>query len=144
MGKRALDAKRAMLRKIRNAVLSQEERRLLAEAAYEGHPHHKRNPGDFGLIPPSSPRPDKTLCDEAKVFRRADAEALFATATERGLVSEQTAANGWPKHLWLVDEDGRVFEATYGGSRPGRYHGYPIRKDDPFFEKVIEAWEANR
>ena len=28
---------------------------------YSGNPEHKRNPGDFGLNPPSSPRAGKTL-----------------------------------------------------------------------------------
>jgi hypothetical protein len=42
--------------------------------------------------------------------------------------------------MWVVDDHGQVFEAMYGGSRAGRYHGYPIRRSDPFFEKVFRAW----
>ena len=42
------------------------------------------------------------------------------------LVSEATASDGLPKQLWVVDEHGQVFEAMYGGSVAGRYHGYPI------------------
>ena len=141
MGRRTLHAKKATIRTIRDAGLSQEERRQLREnASYEGSPVHKRNPDDFGLTPPAAPRPDKNLCDEAGISRRAEAEALFASAVNRGVVSEAKAPNGMPKQIWAVDKDGRVFEAMYGGSRPGCYHGYPIRRADPFFAVVSAAW----
>ena len=141
MGKRAIQVKKTTLRKIRSAALSDAERGfLLANAAYEGSPHHKRNPGDFGLTPPTAPRPDKTLCEEAGVRQRAVANALLRRAIERGLVSEATATDGFPKQLWVVDDQGQVFEAMYGGSRVGRYHGYPIRRTDPLFEEVSAVW----
>jgi hypothetical protein len=28
----------------------------------------------------------------------------------------------------------------YGGSRTGRYHGYPIRRVDPFFDALSKVW----
>lgn len=144
MGKRALQHQRTTRRHIRREPLSNEERAFLrANAAYEGSPLHKRNPGDFGLTPPASPRPDKTLCDEASVFQTAEARRLFERALERGLVSEQWTVEGFPKQLWSVDEDGQAFEAIHGGSKPGCYHGYPIRRSDPFFDQVIEAWERH-
>lgn len=108
-------------------------------ARYEGSPSHKRAPGDFGLTPPAHPRPDKSLCDEAGVFTKERAEHIFARAIQGGLVSEQTKAGGFPSQLWAVDGD-RVFEAIYGGSRTGSYHGYPIRKSDPFFAEIISRW----
>lgn len=118
------------------------ERRFLREhAGYEGIAYHKRTPGDFGLTPPAAPRPDKTLCDEANVARRALADALLAQALDGGLVSDAEGAPGFPKQMWVVDENGQVFEAMYGGSRTGLYHGYPIRRSDPFFDEVVRAWE---
>lgn len=145
MGKTALEVKSATERRIRTTPLTDEERMALRSVAvYEGSPHHKRKPGDFGLTPPAAPRPDKTLCDEAGVFKRSVADGLFALALERGLVSEATAADGLPKQLWVVDEEGRVFEAMYGGSVRGRYHGYPIRRADPLFSAVTKAWAAGR
>ena len=46
----------------------------LAEAAtYGGNPEHKRMPGDYGLTPPASPRPRKTLCDAQGPFIKAEA-----------------------------------------------------------------------
>lgn len=143
MGKRALQQKRATVRTIRAALLTAEERERLRQVArYEGSPHHKKNPGDFKLTPPSAPRPEKTLCDEAGVSRRSEAERLLALAIERGLASEKTVADGLPKQLWVVDENGRVFEAMHGGSTPGSYHGYPIRRTDPLFTEVSKRWNG--
>jgi hypothetical protein len=141
MGKKSLQVKRATARELRAAALSGAEREFLRKnAAYEGSPHHKRNPGDFGLIPPAAPRKDKTLCDEAGVFKRTEANALFDKAVDRGLVSDATTLEGFPKQMWVVDDHGQVFEAMYGGSRPGRYHGYPVRRTDPLFQQISEAW----
>ncbi len=125
---------------MRATPLTDPERKFLREnAGYDGRNYHKRNPGDFGLTPPAAPRPDKTLCDEAKVFQRSLADALLARAIEGGLVSEAEAAPGFPKQMWAVDESGRVFEAMHGSG--GMYHGYPIRRADPFFDDVVRAWE---
>jgi hypothetical protein len=142
MGRKAISMRRATKRSMRATLLTPEERDFLRKnGGYEGIAYHKRNPGDFGLTPPAAPRPDKTLCDEADVIRRAVANALLARAIDGGLVSEGTSAPGFPKQLWVVAENGQVFEAMYGGSRTGLYHGYPIRREDPFFDEVVNAWE---
>jgi hypothetical protein len=114
---------------------------LRENAEYEGISYHKRAAGDFGLTPPAAPRPDKTLCDEANVIQRSLAVALLTRAIEGGLVSDADGAPGFPKQMWVVDEKGQVFEAMYGGSRTGLYHGYPIRRTDPFFDEIARAWE---
>lgn len=143
MGKRALEVKRATYRRIRSALLTDAERMFLHNnVVYEGSPYHKRSPGDFGLIPPASPRPDKTLCDEAGIEYRSTAIELLARAIDGGLVSDGTEPNSFPKQLWVVDDQGRVFEAMYGGSRAGCYHGYPIRRTDPLFKQVSAAWKG--
>ena len=142
MGKRAQQVRRETRRTLRSTRLDDKERAFLrTHASYEGSPHHKRNPGDFGLTPPSAPRADKTLCDEAAIFKRALANDLFGKAIDAGLVSEATSAPGFPKQLWVVDDQGRVFEAMYGGSVAGHYHGYPIRRADPLFERIQTAWQ---
>jgi len=41
---------------------------LANQVGYGGNPEHKKNPGDFGLTPPSDPRLGKALCDDAGVF----------------------------------------------------------------------------
>jgi len=141
MGKKAQEVRSATVRTLRDAPLSEDERAFLrANAAYEGSPFHKRSPNDFGLTPPTYPRPDKTLCDEAGITRKAIALALFARAIESGLVSAATTADGFPKQLWVVDDQERVFELMYGGSRTGRYHGYPLRTRDPWSDEIKRAW----
>ncbi len=143
MGLRALQAKKATERWIRRVPLSSEEReRLRSVAIYEGSPHHKRNPGDFGLRPPVAPRPDKTLCDEAGILTRARADTLFRLALEHGLASEATTPAGLPKQLWIVDDNEQVFEAMHGGAREGTYHGYPIRRTDPLSNEVRRLWRS--
>jgi hypothetical protein len=140
MGKKAIAARHTR-RTMRATPLTAQERKFLHEhAGYEGVPYHKRNQGDFGLTPPAAPRLEKTLCDEANVTRRAVAAALLAQAIDGGLVSDGEGAPGFPRQMWVVDEGGQVFEAMYGGSRAGLYHGYPIRRNDPFFEDVVRAW----
>lgn len=128
--------------RFRAARLNDEEKALLrASATYEGSPDHKRNPGDFGLTPPASPRRDKTLCDEAAVFGRHTASDLFARAIDAGLVSEGTAVGELPRRIWLV-HDHRVFEIKLGGSVVGSYHGYPVRRSNPYFDEIVHAWDG--
>jgi hypothetical protein len=142
MGRKAQEIRQKTQRRIRSTPLTDEELALLAKAAYEGSPLHKKNPGNFRLTPPAAPRPDKTLCDEAGVNTMELASELFQRAVARGLVSDATTSSGFPKQIWVVDEKDRVFEAMYGGSRDGRYHGYPIRRSDPLFQKVRDAWQS--
>jgi hypothetical protein len=140
MGTKARRAREATEREIRNTPLSNDERAFLrAHAAYEGSPFHKKEPNNFGLTPPTYPRPDKTLCDEAGITDKAIAFALFARALEVGLVS-RAWKDGFPKQIWVVDDGNQVFEVIYGGSTTGRYHGYPVRLRDPLFEQVRAAW----
>lgn len=145
MGTKANAVRRITKRTMRKLPLSDSERSfLMKNARYEGISYHKRSPGDFGLTPPAAPRPDKTLCDEAKITQRAQASALLNRAIEGGLASDAMVADGFPKQLWVVDEDGQVFEAMYGGSSVGLYHGYPIRRNDPWYDEVMRAWEKSR
>src|SRR5271165_3215536 len=86
---------------INEAVL----RELEARVNYGGNPEHKRNPGDFGLDPPSYPRPGKTLCDVVQIHTRAAALMLLQTGLTRGLFSVQERS-GWPQNVWAVTADG--------------------------------------
>lgn len=122
---------------------AEDERRRLNELAqrvvYGGNPEHKRDPGDFSLNPPSSPRPAKTLCDDAGIFRRADALRLLKEGLSRGLVSLQTD-NGWPQNVWALTDDGQPLEAQLENKAMGSYHGYPMPQNDPFRDEVIRRW----
>jgi hypothetical protein len=116
--------------------------RLAAEVRYGGNPEHKRNPGDFGLTPPASPRLDKTLCDEAAIFHRGLALDLLREGIRRGLVSQQGST--YPQNVWAVSAEGVPLEAQLENPANGTYHGYPMPEADPLRKIVIERWSAAR
>ena len=112
-----------------------------SQAHYGGNPEHKRNPGDFKLTPPSSPRAGKSLCDSIKVFTRKEALDLLRKGIRIGLVSDRFVGQ-WPKNVWSVMDDGTPLEAQIESPEQGSYHGYPMQEDDPFCLKVIEQWRV--
>jgi hypothetical protein len=112
---------------------------LARRVSYGGNPEHKRNPGDFGLSPPSDPRQAKSLCDVAKIFNREDALGLLRQGITRGLISDREE-QGWPKNVWSVTSDGIPLEAQLENSQTGRYHGYPMPESDPLASEVIQRW----
>lgn len=115
---------------------------LLRSVRYVGSALHKSKPGDYGLRPPVSPRPHKSLCDALRPILRQEAEALFAEGIRLGLVS--TVRQGpFPKYVWCVDDAGEVYEAKIGNAG---YHGYRL---DHVLEKamrriVLKEWEARQ
>jgi hypothetical protein len=116
-------------------------RKLSERVAYAGNPEHKRDPGDFGLMPPSAPRADKTLCDEVHIFRRSDALAALREGVRKGLLSPATRG-GFPQNIWSVTAEGIPLEAELENREAGTYHGYPMPENDPFRETVVSLWKA--
>jgi hypothetical protein len=110
---------------------------LGVQPRYNGNSEHKRDAGDFGLNPPSSPRLGKTLCDVVHIYTRAEALRLLSDGFSRGLFSAQERG-GWPQNVWAVTSDGQPLEAQLEGN--GVYHGYPMPEDDPFREEVLTRW----
>jgi hypothetical protein len=47
---------------------------------------------------------------------------------------------GFPRRLWVVAADQTAFEVKLGGNRLGAYHGYPVRRSNPHYDAIIEAW----
>ena len=107
---------------------------------YGGNPEHKRHAGDYGLSPPSGPRPGKTLCDTVEIFSRAAALTLLRDGLMKGVFSAQER-NGWPQNVWAVTEKGEPVEAQLESD--GMYHGYPMAESDPFREKVLDRWKKS-
>lgn len=127
-------------RKFQDPPLSEEERTKLAGSIrYKGSPYHKEDPGDFGLTPPSAPRPDKTLCDHAKIFTVAEARALLERGVRKGLTSDQWRGS-FPQNIWSVSDAGIPFEAQLENQVAGEYHGYPLQENDPWRDAVLERW----
>ncbi|MCM2477947.1 hypothetical protein [Serpentinimonas maccroryi] len=112
---------------------------LGSRAGYGGNPEHKKNPGDFRLAPPSDPRPGKSLCDVAQIFKRNEAEALLRAGLRKGLVSNRMVG-AWPKNVWAVTDDGFAMEAQLENPDLGTYHGYPMPETDPLSQEVIRRW----
>lgn len=114
---------------------------LSQQASYGGNPEHKRDPGDFGLDPPSAPRQGKTLCDAASIKSRAQSLALLQEGIRRGLVSVQER-QGWPQNIWAVTDDGIPLEAMLDNPVMGTYHGYPMLDHDPMSDEVLARWRG--
>ncbi|MCK9589132.1 MAG: hypothetical protein WC076_05230 [Terrimicrobiaceae bacterium] len=113
--------------------------RLAVAVRSGGNPGHKRDPGDFGLTPPSLPRDDKSLCDEARIFERAEAVRLLRAGVRRGMISPWDG-NGYPKHIWSMTEEGIPLEAILENAGDGACHGYPLEANDDFRAWVITRW----
>ena len=127
-------------RRIREAVPPELLAGLADKVSYGGNPEHKRNPGDFGLTPPSQPRADKTLCDAIELFSRRDATRLLKAGVRKGLIS-RSERNGFPQNIWSVTDGGCPLEAQLENSELGVYHGYPMPESDSFRKTIIEAWK---
>lgn len=121
---------------------------LYSRVSYGGNPQHKKNPGDFGLNPPSDPRAMKSLCDEVSIYRRSEALHLLKEGISRGLVSVQTNVHGFPQNIWTVltfDNGKQVpLEAQLENPVLGSYHGYPVPPTDPMYEKILDKWRMSR
>lgn len=117
--------------------------RLANAVSYGGNPEHKKDPGDFGLTPPSGPRQGKSLCDDANIFQREIALELLRRGLQAGLISEHH--NGeWPKNIWAVSDEGKPLEAQLENPESGSYHGYPMPEDDPLADEVLKRWRGRR
>jgi hypothetical protein len=115
-------------------------REALAErVTYGGNGEHKLHAADYGIAPPPTPRPGKTLCDAEGPFPQATALALLKAGAAKGMVSRQLRRR-LPQLIWSVADDGTVYESQLENSALASYHGYPMPAADPFRERVLEEW----
>ncbi len=120
--------------------IDKERAAWLADAiTYRGSPLHKKVPGDFGLTPPSAPRPGKTLCDGVEIFQIKVANKYLRKGVLKGLVSND-ADQGLPRYIWSVTENEFVLEARCDDFENGTYHGYPLEHNDPMVTILIKRW----
>lgn len=129
-------------RKISDVAEPQTLRALARRIKYVGSPFHKRKPGDFGLTPPVQPRPDKTLCDGARIFEPQVAQDLLVKGLKAGLISVQHRGD-FPQYIWAVSTDGIALEAQLDNVDRGTYHGYPMGFGDPLAKGVQERWQKH-
>lgn len=135
--------KRKLLTSAQAQARTDELGALAHRACYGGNPEHKKNPGDFGLTPPSDPRQGKSLCDIAKIFKRDEAKKLLQAGLSNSFVSSRMVGE-WPKNVWSVTDDGFAMEAQLENPDLGTYHGYLMPETDPLSQEVIRRWESLR
>jgi hypothetical protein len=126
-------------RKLQNSRSAKELVQLANAVKYGGNPEHKRNPGNFGLTPPSDPRPHKTLCDHCGIFDKGIAESLLSEGAAKGIVSVQSKGQ-WPQNIWAVTRGGYPVEAQLENEVQGTYHGYPMPEADPMRYEILKRW----
>lgn len=108
---------------------------LVDRVTYVGSANHKSKPGDYGFIPPTNPRPSKSLCDDIGTVLLEEAKALFSAGIMRGMVSNFTSGSV-PKYVWAVDDQEQVYEAKTNPRHETVYHGYRLGED----EKAMRDW----
>ena len=113
---------------------------LAKRATYEGNGKHKKSTPGFPMSTPPVHRGDDSDCGAGSVFDWKVALRLLRKGLKHGLVSDFWS-NGWPKHVWAVLSDGSVYEAKYGGSVEGAYHGYPLPESDTFSNEIRRKWK---
>lgn len=118
--------------------IAPETRSNLANARYTGSAHHKTRLADYGFIPPTNPRPDKSVCDDVRIIRLSEATRLFRSGIAAGMVSSHLQ-RGLPKYVWAVDGDWEVYEAKLGGDGMS-YHGYRLSPKDDNHEYLMAEW----
>ena len=115
---------------------------LARRVKYTGSPYHKRNPGDFGLTPPSQPRPDKTLCDGTGITTVKESLRLLRQGIGKGLISENMRGE-FPQNVWAATEGGIPLEAQLENAAQGTYHAYPMPSTDAFRNEVLKRWDES-
>jgi hypothetical protein len=126
-------------RKLQEQLTQHQLDSLAGSVKYGGNPEHKRNPGNFGLTPPASPRQDKTLCDDCGIFDKSIAASLLSRGAKKGIVSVQKKGR-WPQNIWAVTGEGYPVEAQLENQGNGTYHGYPMPESDPMRDEIIKRW----
>ena len=117
-------------------------KRLISKVRYGGNHLHKKNPGDFGLQPPSRARAGKALCDTAQVFTLREAMEILRSGIKSRLFSPQMR-EGWPQNIWPVasrEAETFVFEAQIENSATGTYHGYSLPLNSQMGQAVLLEW----
>jgi len=116
---------------------------LAEEIRYGGNPEHKLNPLDYGLTPPSGPRPGKSLCDTIGKVTKLEALDYFKSGVRKGMVSDRFCGK-WPQNIWAVAETGEPLEAQLENQATGTYHGYPLPQSDPWAAEIVRQWKMRK
>jgi hypothetical protein len=116
---------------------------LSSKVVYVGSGFHKRNPGQFGLLIPAQPRPNKTLCDAVHISEPRVAQQLLENGVKFGLISVQRRGD-LPQNIWAVGPGEVALESQLDNVERGTYHGYPMLPDDPLTKEVLRRWKDRK
>ena len=115
------------------------DRAILRNLYYIGSNLHKKHPADYDFTPPVAPRASKSVCDDKRIVKRAEATRLFRSGIARRMMSSYSI-DEFPKYIWAVDRYGEVYEAKLGSEG---YHGYRLGKDErAMCRRVLKEWKA--
>lgn len=120
-------------------LTADEKKRLERDVRYIGSANHKLHPAAYGF-PRPEPRPNKSVCDMERDILLPEAKQLVARGIQYDMFSE-LQADGFPKFIWSVSENGEVFEAKTDRNGTGEYHGYPLEDEDAMYKYVISVWK---
>ena len=112
----------------------------LTKVRYVGSAHHKSKPADYHFVPPTNPRPDKSLCDGIRTIKKSEAVELLQGGISRDMVSKYLI-EGLPKYIWAVDSEEEAYEAVISKGTT-EYHGYRLEPDDLMRSLIIEEWNS--
>lgn len=115
---------------------------LVNRVTYEPHSKHKSRPRAFGLEPLGAVSEDATYCDGHAGFEPQDTNRipqLVWRGITAGLIGAKQA-QGDPKVIWTVDDNGWVYEARLTMPSRAVYHGYPLLPGDAMAIKVISRF----
>jgi hypothetical protein len=108
---------------------------LRGQVTYQGHPDHKSNPVAFGLPAGTRPRPGALLCDMDGGFGASDRPRIpriIDRALDAGLVSD--------RRIWVVDDNGQIYELTVTNATLNIFHGYPVHPEDGIVMQVVRRF----
>jgi hypothetical protein len=118
---------------------------LAARATFSAYEKHKAQPRRFGLPPYTGARDEETTyCDADAGFAPGDAVRIprwLSSGILAGLVGKNDSL-GDPSLVWVLSEDGWIFEGRI--TMPGRaqYHGYPVLPNEAIAIEVLERYSS--
>lgn len=130
-GRRSNNDKRRLLAEVEPETVAL----LLAKAHYRGSPKHKAQPHLFDLPPYHGSRGDETLCDAHAGFTPEHMSSVPAML-ERGIRARLIGR----RILWVIGDNGWIYECRLTNPEQWEYHGYPIRRSEPICQPVYERF----
>src|SRR5271170_205021 len=109
--------------------------RLARVVKYGGNPEHKSDPGDFGLTPPATPKPDKTLCD-LRAYERGGLRSPFCARESARASSAGRNGTDFPRIF------GQSTSMTLHSRRNSRIQPQAFITGIPCLPRIHSPWKS--